>query len=97
MPAAKYRKRPVVVEALKYLGTTESLCELASWMGRQLETINTDDSGQIIMGGLMRVKIVTLEGTMYAEPGDYVIRGVAREYYPCKPEIFLGTYDLVRE
>lgn len=97
MPAARYRKRPVVVEALKYMGTNASLNELSSWMGRQLETLNVDAQGQIMVGGLMRVEIKTLEGTMVAEPGDYVIKGVAGEFYPCKPEIFLGTYELVRE
>ncbi|MHC5719636.1 MAG: hypothetical protein ACYTX0_48240, partial [Nostoc sp.] len=39
----------------------------------------------------------TLEGTMAANPGDWIIRGVANEFYPCKNEIFLATYDLVVE
>jgi len=41
------------------------------------------------------MRITTLEGTMYVSPGDYVIRGVAGEFYPCKPSIFEATYDLV--
>jgi hypothetical protein len=44
-----------------------------------------------------RVKVKTLEGNMWANVGDYVIRGVAGEFYPCKQEIFEQTYELVEE
>lgn len=44
-----------------------------------------------------RVKIETLEGTMTAEPGDWIITGVKGEIYPCKPDIFEATYELVSE
>ena len=41
------------------------------------------------------LEIVTLEGTMYASPGDWIIRGVAGEFYPCKPDIFAATYEAI--
>lgn len=46
---------------------------------------------------LIPVDIVTLEGTMHADPGDYIITGVKGESYPCKPDIFEASYELVTE
>ena len=47
--------------------------------------------------GPVGIKIPTLEGTHIASPGDYIIKGVAGKFYPCKPEIFAATYEFVKE
>lgn len=80
---AKYRKRPVVIEAIQYTG--KNMTDVLAWSG--LPEI-TEHFG----GGL---DIVTLEGTMRADKGDWIIRGVKGELYPCKPDIFEATHEAV--
>ncbi len=81
----KYRKKPVVIEAVRWDGSQESAQEINAFNGGQLWPI-TDGR---------EIKIPTLEGLMKASPGDYIIKGVNGEFYPCKPDIFEKTYDLV--
>ena len=76
----KFRKKPVVVEAVLYTG--ENAEEVVAFAG---------DSTIDVENGVLRIK--TLEGTMDASPGDWVIRGVKGELYPCKPDIFDQTYE----
>jgi hypothetical protein len=78
----KYVKKPVVVEAIKYDGTNK--VEIQEFMDRYLD--DTQDS---------QLKIETLEGTMLANIGDYIIKGVSGEFYPCKPDIFEKTYEKI--
>jgi hypothetical protein len=80
----KYRKKPVVVEAVQFDGTDKSV----EWILPQLI------SGEIGRA-LNKLYIKTLEGTMTAEKGDYVIKRINGEFYPCKPDIFEKTYELV--
>ena len=82
---AWYRKKPAVVEAIQFDGMNYSAC--ARFMGYP-NPFHTDMGNQIIF-------IETLEGEMAAHEGDYIIRGVKGEYYPCKPDIFRQTYELV--
>ena len=50
------------------------------------------------VGGEPEIKAIeTLEGTMWAQPGDWIIKGVQGEFYPCKPDIFEATYEIVKE
>lgn len=79
---AAYRKRPVVIEAFK-LGTDE----MPEWF------TNGKGVDWYINDGF--IFILTLEGVMTARPGDYIIRGIKGEIYPCKPDIFDGTYEEV--
>lgn len=80
-----YRKRPVTVEAQHV--TVEDLDEVAEWChGRTLRLITRDEPS---------IAIDTLEGTMYAQVGDFIIKGVHGEFYPCKPDIFHATYESV--
>ena len=79
----KYRKKPVVIEAVRFDGTDES-CD---WLLPQLE------SGEIGRA-FNKLHIKTLEGVMTAEVGDYIIKGVNGEFYPCKPDIFHKTYEV---
>ena len=83
---SKYRKKPVVIEAEIWTGNPMDFTAL--WIGQALfdGTIMADTGNR----GLL---IRTLEGTMEAQTGDYLIRGVKGEIYPCKPDIFNVTYE----
>ena len=80
----KYRKKPIVIDADQWLPRSEKCRELASLV-----------PGFVVHGD--KLLIPTLEGTMSADDGDWIIRGVKGEYYPCKPEIFNLTYEKVEE
>jgi hypothetical protein len=91
---AKFRKKPVVIEAVQLRWENwNDVCELA---GRGLEYTGPDS---VVMRGVSRADgkieatISTLEGTMTASENDWIIRGVKGEIYPCKPEIFDATYE----
>ena len=79
---AKYRKRPVVIEAVQWTG--ENLLEILQFSEDSF--IDRDD---------YTLKIETLEGVMTVSRGDYIVKGVEGEFYPCKPDIFEKTYDKV--
>jgi hypothetical protein len=82
----KYRKKPVVIEAMQFDGTNGE--EVAAWCGGEVESATCHGEGPPWL-----VMIRTLEGTMAAGRDDYVIRGVQGEFYPCKPDIFAATYE----
>lgn len=86
----KFRKKPVEIEARRCDNHT-SPDAIAVWCGGKV----VPHPEKNFTGGPMVVLIETLEGTMRAEPGDWVIRGVHGEFYPCKPDIFEATYDAV--
>lgn len=75
----KYRKKPVVIEAMKL--TRERAEIIRAWCGGE------GDAGGVLIN--------TLEGTHLAAWGDYVIKGIKGEFYPCKPDIFKATYEEV--
>lgn len=83
---SKFRKKPVVIEAVQFRAG-EQPGELAGDVtaGR----IRYPEDGTML--------IETLEGVMCAQPGDWIIRGVKGEIYPCKPDIFVATYEEVPE
>lgn len=89
--AKKYRKKPVVIEAVQFNGTKESVLEILALQEQScgVKVLRKDATGDLL--------IPTLEGTMRASVGDYIIRGVQGELYPCKSDIFEQTYDLVEE
>ena len=86
----KYRKKPVVIEAIELKNTQESILECLNFIGdnTSLTTRQTFEEG---------IFIGTLEGTHLASFGDYIIKGVQGEFYPCKPDIFKQTYEKVEE
>jgi hypothetical protein len=88
----KYRKKPVVINAIQWNGC--NLEEVLSLTGRH-ESVRDWSINKlnnlIISEGL---KIFTLEGKMNADIGDFIIKGVKGECYPCKPDIFELTYEL---
>ena len=89
----KFRKKPVVVEAYR-LG--DDGWPDAIWHGVNENKIILHLS-RINNGVVGHVEIQTLEGVMRGEIGDWIIRGVAGEFYPCKPDIFELTYEPLRE
>ena len=121
----KYRKKPVVIDAMQTPFDTRSGGEwggpianemweknrqVAIWMvdngyngnpdGKDTDDWDpqdlTDDGRPLPEFGINFIEIATLEGTTSAAPGDYIIRGVQGEFYPCKPDIFEATYEQVR-
>lgn len=81
----KYRKKPVIVEAVQWTGENHAeMCEF----------IDPEAFEIISRVGLV---IHTLEGDHHASPGDYIVKGIAGEFYPCKPDIFMQTYEPVKE
>ena len=85
----KYRKKPVVIEAVRYMGNKDEFTE-------QMK----DVEGEwffMFDGTEEKVAIDTLEGVMVADVGDYIIRGVKGELYPCKPDIFEMTYEMLED
>lgn len=88
----RYRKLPVVIEAVQFTGTGDSCYEVAAFVGG-MSGRSCRWKSNAHEGGY----IVTLEGEMEFQPGDYVIRDVAGEFYPCQPDIFEATYEMVEE
>lgn len=90
MSAATYRKKPVKVEAIHYNGANRE--EVATFMGNtgKVEEAKLPGPGRGVHDGIV---IRTLEGNMTASIGDWIIKGVQGEYYPCKPDIFAATYE----
>jgi hypothetical protein len=84
---AKYRQRPVIVDAIQYVNTKEGI-------GAVLRFVRTPRIVGIFNAHLL---IHTLEGAMRVYPLDWIIRGVQGEYFPVKNEIFIQTYELVTE
>ncbi len=81
MSVKQYRKKPVVIEAVQ-------------WDGRNLDDVL--ELGSVKYNPLTGdLAIVTLEGVMIANLDDYVIKGIKGELYPCKPDIFEATYEVV--
>lgn len=81
-----FRKKPVVIEAVQY-ADPEAL-ELAQDRIADFMQANISLLGD-------QIEIETLEGVMLASPGDWIIKGVGGEFYPCKPDIFKATYEAV--
>lgn len=91
MSVKTYRKKPVEIEAIKYDGKNADDCikfiengQVICWKKKVAFPISKPE---------IMIMIETLEGVMQARQGDYIIRGVNGEYYPCKPDIFEKTYE----
>lgn len=94
----KYRKKPVVIDAIQFTNDYNTIVRVIEWVegidmstsviGMDATVSNIQDHGYFIH---------TLEGKMKVDFGDYVIKGVKGEFYPCKPDIFEATYEEVVE
>ena len=89
---AQYRKKPVVITAMQFTTNNEvgspSMDAIVNWANQGKDQCQAWHNGTDIF-------ISTLEGVMRATVGDWIIRGVQGEFYPCKPDIFAATYDPV--
>ena len=85
----KYRKKPVVIDALQFFDTPSAMSELSEFL-LDLKNIEFKEGKHSTT-----LLIETLEGTMTAQEGDFIIKGVEGEFYPCKPDIFRKTYEEV--
>lgn len=79
----KYKKKPIIIEAIQFTGENHE--EVGRFAG--LAVSRQGRNGKLV--------VKTLEGTMIVSPGDFVIRGIKGEYYPCKPDVFEATYEPV--
>ena len=86
---SKFRKKPVVIEAVQFPGTDDP--ELFAERGLEMRELGV--RGRYVGNSL---RILTAKGEMTANPGDWVIKGVNGEFYPCKPDIFEKTYEAVK-
>lgn len=85
-----FKKKPVVIEAHQFFGSSSEVESFRLWIAGHVfrrPVIRTGD--------LQQLQIETLEGVMSANPGDWIIKGVSGEFYPCKPDIFAATYEEV--
>ncbi len=100
---SRFTKRPVTIEAMQLTGTTSDQHNVYSWieantlgsfepLGVLEGFVPSPASGVSIDPSDGRMLISTLEGVMRADLGDWIIRGVQGEFYPCKPDIFEATY-----
>ena len=84
----KFVKKPVVIEAIQYNG--ENIEAIENFVGKKLSTV-------MASGVYVKLIIPTLEGYMKALKGDYIIKGIKGEFYPCKPDVFKSTYNVVED
>lgn len=88
----KYRKKPVIIDAIQWTGCNRvEIADFAKGFAKFNEIRHGDSENKI--QAQYDLNIQTLEGTMQASRGDYIIKGVNGEFYPCKPDIFEKTYE----
>lgn len=88
----KYRKKPVVIEAVQW--RYSGIKDWPAWLSDAFAR-SSDSPGSFFRGDDERFRIHTLEGFHIVNDGDYIIRGIKGELYPCKPDIFAATYEAV--
>ena len=104
----KYRKKPIVIEARQLVGSNADALAVYQWV--ESNTLGSFEplsriegrepwpaSGVTIDPRDGRMVIATLEGGHWVDPGDWVIKGIAGEFYPCKPDVFSATSEAVAE
>jgi len=96
MPVIKAKKKPVVIEAIQWNGNSNR-AEIEQFVGKELAIELDSESAYLVRKGapLFSLFIETKEGVMKALPRDWIIKGVNGEFYPCKPDIFNKTYDII--
>ena len=100
MTITRFRKRPVEIDAMQWDGTATGATRIIDWILGNGATAtytcsNPDRCAENDGDTPHSIAIRTLEGTMRADLDDWIIKGVAGEFYPCKPDIFAATYEPV--
>ena len=86
----KFKKKPVVIEAIQWDGTKSGKNKITD---KFTDLTTASQAGHLFKDEMTEWSIYTLEGRMFVSKGDWIIKGVKGEYYPCKPDIFEMTYD----
>jgi len=102
---SKFRKKPVEIEAVRFHHTDQSIvvfdggsfgpAGFPDWLREACDKPQDQEGAIFAASDGYGAVIMTLEGAHYADPGDWIIRGVKGELYPCKPDIFAATYEAV--
>lgn len=95
----KYRKKPVMVEAMQWDGTAEGATPILDWVLDSGGTANyrcDSPDGCPGTAGTHYLAVGTLEGNMLANAGDYIVRGTQGNFYPRKPDVFAATYEVAQ-
>ena len=91
----KYIKKPIEIEAIQL--TENNIIEVFNFIdGENYEKTKSTEELEDIVLGVTKQGYIQLEGIMIAGFGDYIIKGVKGEFYPCKPDIFIATYEEMR-
>lgn len=94
---AKFRRKPIVVEAMQFEANYKGAQKIIDWVNKETgwnPDKNTDPPIMYYYGDLT---IRTLEGDMHASDGDWIVKGTEGEFFPVKPKIFKKTYEAVSE
>ncbi len=106
MPARRYRKKVLEIDAIVWDGgNAAEVCAFAPALDEHTHepmkpSIRVDrgtGGTPVPKSAYPRLIVQTLEGWLWADKGDYIIKGIKGEFYPCKPEIFIASYDEVEE
>lgn len=94
MIAKKYRKNPIVIEAIQLDNTPEAICSVLDFVFKTSFASDQTDATSVINNAISDGGIVipTSEGKLFASFGDYVIKGIDGGFYPCKPDVFEESY-----
>lgn len=95
MSNMRFKKKPVEIEAMQFDGSWQSAKPILDWMEPERSIDRSGSSWGDFNGGQLYIN--TLEGKMIASAGDWIIKGVKDEFYPCKPDIFEATYEAVHD
>jgi len=92
----EFREKPVVIEAMQWDGSMESIHAICDW-SLSYTTEDGEPWVDYVTAGEtpQDVQVITLEGHMSVSVGDWIIKGIQDEFYPCKPGIFEATYEPV--
>jgi hypothetical protein len=101
--AQQFRKKPIVIDAMQLAGNTAECMAVYQWIESHIGSVappcddltSDPNPGVTIDPADGSLVIRTLEGDMKADLGDWIIKGVQGEFYPCKPDIFDATYEAV--
>lgn len=87
---AQYRKKPIIIEAIQF--NRNNYDEIRDFTNGEIQKLTIEKR----IGGIAFCVVPTLEGEMIANENDYIIKGVKGKFYPCKPDIFEATYEIVK-
>ncbi len=90
----KATKKPITIEFIQW--NNRNYDEISTFVGKEIKPELESETAYLAGKGapIFSITIPTIEGNMKAMPNDYIIKGIKGEFYPCKPDIFLASYDI---